>query len=423
MIVPSIDIQNGQTVQLIGGKELAIESGDPHPIAVKFGRVGEVAVIDLDAAMSVGSNAALIKELLPLANCRVGGGIRDLETAIQWLDAGAKKIIIGTAAEPELLSQLPRERIIVALDGMNGEVVDQGWQNRTGASVLKRIEELRSLTSGFLITFVEREGRMVGVDFDQVKQYRDAVGDAKLTIAGGVTTAEDIAKLDALGVDAQIGMAIYTGKLPLANGFCGPLKSDRSDQLWPTIVADRLGKALGLTYSNLESVGRSIESGDAHYWSRKRGLWKKGAESGNTQKLIAIDVDCDRDTLRFSVDQQGVGFCHLQQSTCFGEETGMAKLQSTLQSRIQSAPAGSYTRRLFEEPELLKAKILEEAEELTQAEEISDVVHESADLFYFLMANLAARRIGWEQVEAELERRSLKISRRPGNAKVELSKP
>ena len=144
-------------------------------------------------------------------------------------------------------------------------------------------------------------------------------GNAKLTVAGGVTNENEIAELDALGVDAQIGMALYTGKMSLADGFCGPLRSDRDDQLWPTIVADTSGRALGLAYSNLESVQCSLDLGVAHYWSRKRGLWRKGADSGNTQKLVAIDLDCDRDTLRFTVQQTGQGFCHLQQPTCFGE--------------------------------------------------------------------------------------------------------
>ena len=191
MIIPSIDIQNGQTVQLVGGKELAVEAGDPNPLATQFGRVGEIAVIDLDAAMGTGNNRDQIKSLLSLARCRVGGGIRDIETATTWLDAGAVKIIIGTAASPEFVSQLRRERVIVALDAVHnesgqGKVVDHGWTVNTGHSVLDRIAELRELVDGLLITSVEREGRMTGVDFAAIESYRSAVCDAKLTIAGGV---------------------------------------------------------------------------------------------------------------------------------------------------------------------------------------------------------------------------------------------
>ena len=116
MIIPSIDLMNGQAVQLIGGKEKSLDAGDPRPIARRFARAGEVAVIDLDAALGRGDNRDLIKQLLAIAPCRVGGGIRDIETARQWLDAGAVKVILGTKAIPEILEKLPRDRVMAALD-------------------------------------------------------------------------------------------------------------------------------------------------------------------------------------------------------------------------------------------------------------------------------------------------------------------
>ncbi|MDA0951393.1 MAG: HisA/HisF-related TIM barrel protein, partial [Proteobacteria bacterium] len=164
MIIPSIDLMGGQAVQLIGGKERAIEAGDPRPIAERFRLAGEIAVIDLDAALGQGDNRALIEELVKLAPCRVGGGIRDVETAIRWLDAGAAKVILGTAAKPEILRELPRERVIAALDAVEGEVVTHGWTTRTGASIDDRMAELAPYVGGFLVTFVEREGRMQGTD-------------------------------------------------------------------------------------------------------------------------------------------------------------------------------------------------------------------------------------------------------------------
>ncbi len=108
MIVPSIDLQGGQAVQLVGGETKAIDAGDPLPIAERFAVAGEIAVIDLDAAMRKGSNAALVETLVERFPCRVGGGIRDVATAIGWLDRGARKIILGTMATPEILAELPR---------------------------------------------------------------------------------------------------------------------------------------------------------------------------------------------------------------------------------------------------------------------------------------------------------------------------
>jgi phosphoribosylformimino-5-aminoimidazole carboxamide ribonucleotide (ProFAR) isomerase len=190
MIVPSIDLMDGHAVQLVGGKEKALDAGDPTPIADRFGRVGEIAVIDLDAALGRGDNRAVIESLLDRAPCRVGGGIRDVDTARRWLDAGARRIILGTAARPEILRALPRERLIAALDAVDGEVVVDGWRTRTGESIADRMAELRPHVSGFLVTFVEREGRLGGTAMHRVEALVEAAGDARVTIAGGVTTAD-----------------------------------------------------------------------------------------------------------------------------------------------------------------------------------------------------------------------------------------
>ena len=219
MIIPSIDLQSGNAVQLVGGKELAIDAGDPRPIADVFGRVGEIAVIDLDAALGTGTNRETILELLSRAPCRVGGGIRDVDTARFWLDAGARKIILGTAARPDILGQLPKERLIAALDAVDGEVVVEGWTKKTGRGVIERMKELRPYVGGFLVTFVEKEGRLGGVDEDRIRELVEAADGAELTVAGGVATADDVGVIDALGADAQVGMALYTKKFDLAEAM------------------------------------------------------------------------------------------------------------------------------------------------------------------------------------------------------------
>ncbi len=409
MMIPSIDIMNGQAVQLIGGKQLSLNAGDPRPLAEKFGRIGEIAVIDLDAALGRGSNAELIRELIQLAPCRVGGGIRSVPSAVQWLDAGAAKIILGTAARSEVLGELPRDRVIAALDAVDGEVVDHGWTSQTGARVVERLLELRDLVGGFLITFVEREGRMTGIDGPTIQEYLAQAGEARVTIAGGIETADEIALLDRWSADAQVGMALYTDKITLADGFVSVLNSDRQDGLWPTIVANETGQALGLVYSNAESVARSLETGSAHYFSRRRGLWSKGQTSGNTQRLLKIDVDCDRDTLRFTVQQSGRGFCHRDQTTCFGDLNGISELQRRLQQRLESAPSGSYSQALFRQPELLAAKIEEEAREFCEAQTRGELIHEAADVVFFTLTRLVKENVPWWEVEAELDRRACAV--------------
>jgi len=414
MMIPSIDLMNGQAVQLVGGRDKSIDAGDPVPFARTFGLLGEIAVIDLDAALGEGSNRETIQSLLKVARCRVGGGIRDVETAIRWLDAGASKIILGTAATPEILKALPQERVIAALDAVEGEVVVEGWRTRTGATVYDRMRELREYVGGFLVTFVEREGRMGGLPFDEIERLVDATGDARLTVAGGVKTAEDIARTDALGADVQVGMAIYSGALDLAEAFCAPFKSDRTDGLWPTVVVDEYEKVLGLVYSSLESVREAINSRSGVYWSRSRNaLWRKGESSGDTQELLGISVDCDRDALRFEVRQRGNGaFCHTGSRSCFGDDHGLAHLARRLAERREHAPAGSYTKKLFDDPDLLASKLREEIDELIDADTRSDVAWEAADVLYFTLCRMIAAGVSLEAIERELDRRSLTTTRR-----------
>ncbi|MGH1480494.1 MAG: phosphoribosyl-ATP diphosphatase [Geminicoccales bacterium] len=412
MIIPSIDLQEGHAVQLIGGEEKALDAGDPRPLATRYGRVGEIAVIDLDAALGQGDNQATIRDLISITPCRVGGGIRSVEAAIAWLDQGATKVILGTAARPEILGKLPPERVIIALDAKHGEVVVEGWQKSTGRGVLERIAELRGLAKNFMVTFVEREGRLGGTDLAFAKQIKEAAGDASVTIAGGVTSAEEVAELDRLGCDAQIGMALYTDQLGLAEAFTAPLKSDRPDGLWSSVVVDERGVALGFCYSDLASVTAALNRGLGIYHSRSRGLWVKGESSGATQELLRIDADCDRDCLRFTVRQSGSGFCHLGTRNCWGEDQGIARLVRRLETRKEQAPAGSYTARLFQDRELLADKLREEAEELATAPDRNNAIDEAADVLFFTLTTLAARGIDLGEIEAVLDRRALKVTRR-----------
>ncbi len=417
MIIPSIDLMGGEAVQLIGGEQLAIAAGDPRPLLDRFSLAGEVAVIDLDAARGEGSNAELIRELCQRARVRVGGGIRSVETARRWLDAGASKVILGTAASPELLRALPRERTIVALDSRDGDVVTHGWRRRTGRSVTERMRALAPFCGGFLVTFVEREGRLVGTDLTRAAAAVEAAGSARVTVAGGVRSAEEIAELDRLGADAQVGMALYDGSLPLAEAVAAPLRSERADGLWPTVVSDERGMTLGLAWSSATSLRVALEDRAGVYHSRSRGLWRKGEDSGARQELLGVDLDCDRDALRFTVRQAGSGFCHLGTRSCFGAARGLGALEARLAERLANAPEDSITRRLADDPALLRAKLVEEAGELAQATSPAEVREEAADLLYFALVRAAAAGVRLAEVEEVLDRRALRVSRRACEAK------
>ena len=348
MIVPSIDLMNGRAVQLRRGRELVLDGGDPLARLEEFSVAGEVAVVDLDAALGQGSNAPLIREMIRRSPCRVGGGIRTVETAQDWLDAGAARVVIGTAASTEFLGALPRERVVTAVDATQGQVVIEGWRTSTGADPVTRIRELSEVSGGFLLTQVEVEGMMQGFDRVLVETAATAAarGGSRLTAAGGITTADEVAWLDRLGVDAQVGMALYTGRLTLGEVISAPLRNPPAAGLWPTVVADEAGVVLGLVWSNRESIAAAVRERQGIYWSRSRGrLWRKGESSGATQHLLHVDLDCDRDTLRFTVRQEAPGFCHTGNRGCFGNEFSLGTLERTIRSRLDDPVPGSrYSR-------------------------------------------------------------------------------
>jgi phosphoribosyl-ATP pyrophosphohydrolase/phosphoribosyl-AMP cyclohydrolase len=285
MLVPSIDLSNGKAVQLRQGKELVLECDrDPVELAREFNRYGEVAVIDLDAALGKGDNRELLKRMCAVADVRAGGGIRDVDSGRELLRAGAKSIIIGTKATPEFLSQFPRDRVIVALDNIDNQVVDNGWTNSTGESIWDRAERLNDFCNGYLVTFVRSEGTMTGLPIKAAQEVKERLKLA-VTVAGGIANAEEVVELSQLGLDVQVGMALYQGKLQPADCVVGSVKFDEKG-LVPTIVQDVSGQVLMLAYSNKESLKRSLTEGRGIYFSRSRQeIWQKGATSGNTQTV------------------------------------------------------------------------------------------------------------------------------------------
>lgn len=218
MIIPSIDLMDGKAVQLKQGKEKVLERENVLELAREFSKYGEVAVIDLDAALGQGNNSILIKKICKICDCRVGGGIRTIDTAKELLIFGAKKIIIGTKANPDFLRQLPKDKVIVAIDTKDNVVVKKGWTEKTEETPEEVIKKLEGYCSEFLFTDVNKEGLMQGFDLDKVRKLVKLTKN-RITVAGGITTIEDIKKLENIGCNSQIGMALYTGKINLKEAF------------------------------------------------------------------------------------------------------------------------------------------------------------------------------------------------------------
>ena len=224
MLIPSIDLQGGRIVQLVQGEKLAVETHDVDAWVTRFAPYAKVQLIDLDAAKAEGDNLPLVAQICGALPCRVGGGIRTLARAEAMLALGATKVILGSSLFKDgqadldfartLSDRLGPERLIAAVDGRGGRVVVHGWRTALDLSPAEAMQRLEPFFGEFLYTHVDLEGLMRGTDMAAIAALRAATT-RPLTAAGGITTREEIAQLDAMGIDAVVGMAIYTGRLSL----------------------------------------------------------------------------------------------------------------------------------------------------------------------------------------------------------------
>ena len=224
MLIPSIDLQGGAVVQLVQGERLAIKDEDVFRWVRRFERFPKVQVIDLDAAMGAGDNLALVQQIAGALSCRVGGGIRTVERAEQVLAAGARQVIASSAffkgGHPDLTfartlsDTVGRAHVIAAVDSRDGHVVIHGWKTPLPLTAVDAVRALEPYCDEFLYTHVDTEGLMGGTNLEAILAVRQATT-RRLTAAGGITTREEIDQLHALGIDAVVGMAIYTGALDI----------------------------------------------------------------------------------------------------------------------------------------------------------------------------------------------------------------
>jgi phosphoribosylformimino-5-aminoimidazole carboxamide ribotide isomerase len=224
MLIPSIDLQGGHIVQLVQGERLAIEAADPEVWIARFSGFSRVQLIDLDAAKGHGDNSAMVANICGRLPCRVGGGIRSIERAQAILEAGAHAVIASSALFRNgavdasfacaLAEAVGVERVIAAVDSRGGRVAIHGWKTVLPVTAVDAVRALEPFCGEFLYTHVDKEGLMQGTDIDAILAVRGATT-RRVTAAGGITTWDEIDRLDAQQVDAVVGMAVYTGQLPL----------------------------------------------------------------------------------------------------------------------------------------------------------------------------------------------------------------
>ncbi|CAG8446381.1 5639_t:CDS:2 [Cetraspora pellucida] len=382
MLVPLIDISNQQlsvdfvkSLDLIGEIILRIPDFNDTSLLSQF-----LEKHQLDKYWLIS-----VKEIVP----------DDIEHIVQFLDQGAQKVVIPSSKilTSDYISTLPADRLAVNVNSR--DLCDE-----------ELIKKLAGLVSGYLVTDVDLES-ISGNFFQDLNNFIQNV--QKSTLISGIIakvtvilqetndtkySTNLVQHLSTISADLVVPIKYLTldsdnNLLNVADALTCTLKSDRSDGLFITVVVDERGVALGVVYSSTESVKEALKTRTGVYQSRKRGLWHKGATSGSVQELKKIEADCD----------------------------GLIALEETLQSRKISAPPGSYTQRLFQNPDLLHSKIMEEADELCSASTKDDIAWETADLLYFALVKCVANDISLTDVEAHLDKRAKKVTRRPGNAK------
>jgi phosphoribosyl-ATP pyrophosphohydrolase len=284
------------------------------------------------------------------------------QDALALLNAGAISILCSPA-DLEQLESVPRERLIhIADDGSPDEAIPKGH-----------------------------------------------------VVAMAQPQSDRIAELEMARIDCLVDATKLTPEV-IADFFKTVLVTDREDGLWSTLIVDPLGIALGLAYSNYESLLYAIENRCGTYWSRSRdGLWIKGETSGATQQLLGIRLDCDRDCLRFRVTQDPPGFCHRNTHTCFGEQRTIQSVMQRLVERINETDEKSFTRKLANDATMLETKLLEEARELSEAsqtDDLDEIAWEAADVLYFSLVAMLKNGVTLDRVYNELARRMNRVVRR-----------
>jgi phosphoribosyl-ATP pyrophosphohydrolase len=409
-----------------------------HKTLARLGVAGDI-MVEHSAGSWDAETVAKVKQVLKVCQCRVGPfTAAEVDIATGILDAGAQCVVfdvdgspaasasatsagsadaasdsspISVGAVAEAISTLPASRVSIRIVGATvaaapadaaSSSTSAGDASAVPSDLIAAVQALRQHITGLVVLI--QPGHLAT---DSIKQLRQAGGlhvslmlapqHSASAAAGGDLRSEEVGRLHRHDVhvvskaqvaatreDVELGEA--EGVLDVGTCLSLCVRSDRPDGLFTTVVSDEVGVTLGLVYSSKESVVEAVKSGRGVYYSRSRnGLWRKGDTSGSYQVLESIRLDCDADALLFRVRQMGAipAFCHLNTRTCWGDEGGITALERTLAARKIDAPPGSYTKRLFDDHELLRNKLLEEAQELAEAEEPDHVAAEAADLLYF----------------------------------------
>lgn len=352
IILPAIDIHEGKCVRLFRGDYATAQvvAGDAGETARQFREQGAhwLHMVDLDGAREGRPvNQALILETARHAgmHVEVGGGIRDMAAVEAYLEAGAGRVILGSAAleDPAFVREAVKaygRRIAVGIDALGGKAATQGWTRQSGTHYIDLARQLEDMGVEYIIcTDIQKDGTQAGPNLEMLDRLNRAVG-CNIIASGGVSSLLDMVALYELGLYGAIaGKALYAGTLDLraavraCHRFSGRAPKTEAavndelerffqkGELVPAVVQDAdSGQVLMLAYMNSAALGKTMRTGYTWFYSRSRqALWNKGETSGNTQRVVSITADCDNDTLLVKVRPNGPA-CHTGAVSCFFKE-------------------------------------------------------------------------------------------------------
>lgn len=392
MNVPCIEIVDGRPAHAIRERETAVDMAEITSLAESLSRVGEIALIDGNAEQDTGDNLAILKSVCNRFPCRVGGGMRSQDRGRALLRAGAERIIISSDADAALLRSFRPVHLILEID--LAAIPD----------VAGRIKLTETFCWGYLFKNVPTDASTGGIDLEEVRRL-SLMTERRLCVATDEITVEQVASLDRIGVDVQVGEALHSERIGNAESFASCIHWDEKG-LAPTVVQDTSGQVLMLTVSNRESLEKSLRSGEGTYFDRSRGIvWRKGERTGHDQLVLRCLPSCDRKALHFLVRQAGFA-CEKGTYSCFGErEFGLDFLSEITAAKRSGDPESSHTARLLSDPDVLEARIREKVDEVSRARKREETLWAIADLVHFLVVKAVSGGLSWGEVVRELRGR------------------
>lgn len=332
----------------------------------------------------------ILKQLSKFIDWKIEVNSSNINSILNFLKLGAKKVIIPQECISEVYKKISKEVIVVKLCMSN---------------LLKYVHELDSLCSEYLL--IDNNTKSISwkkkiLIFNQIKK----VTNKKITVSISDYSVDKFLTLEKLGFNSLIIPKDDLKEENLREYFLELLNFNKTDELIPTIVNDETNQILMLAYSSRESLHVACDLNRGVYYSRSRcNIWIKGETSGNSQDLIKIRYDCDRDTLLFTVLQKG-NACHLSSYSCFGNKIfNISNLFTVLNEKIKDSDKNSYTWKLVNNEQLLLKKIKEESKEVINYENRDNLIWEIADLTYFILVLMKAKEISLQDIINELWKR------------------